>query len=92
MKVNLIFIMMFLLTISAKAQSLNDYLLIASENNPELQAIQYKYESALEKVNEVGSFPNTTIAAGYFVQEVRHELVRKKQKYLPHKRCLGLAL
>ncbi|MBG7631538.1 MAG: TolC family protein [Bacteroidetes bacterium] len=80
MKVNLIFIMMFLLTISAKAQSLNDYLLIASENNPELQAIQYKYESALEKVNEVGSFPNTTIAAGYFVQEVETRVGAQKAK------------
>ena len=80
MKVNLIFIMMFLLTISAKAQSLIDYLLIASENNPELQAIQYKYESALEKVNEVGSFPNTTIAAGYFVQEVETRVGAQKAK------------
>jgi len=80
MKVNPIFIMMFLLTISAKAQSLNDYLLIASENNPELQAIQYKYESALEKVNEVGSFPNTTIAAGYFVQEVETRVGAQKAK------------
>ena len=80
MKVNLIFIMVFLLTISAKAQSLKDYLQIASKNNPELQAIQYTYESALEKVNEVGSLPNTTIAAGYFVQEVETRVGAQKAK------------
>jgi len=80
MKVNIIFIMVFLLTISAKAQSLSDYLKIASENNPELKAIQYKYESAVEKVNEVGSLPNTTIAVGYFVQEVETRVGAQKAK------------
>jgi len=80
MKINLIVIIVLLLTITVKAQSLNNYLLIASKNNPELKAIQYKYESALEKVIEVGSLPNTTISIGYFSQEVETRVGAQKAK------------
>ncbi|SNR68840.1 TolC family protein [Lutibacter flavus] len=80
MKINLIVMIAFLLTLTVKAQSLNDYLQIASENNPELKAIQYKYESALEKVVEVGSLPNTTISVGYFAQEVETRVGAQKAK------------
>lgn len=59
----------FLLAMISQAQSLEDYLKIAVENNPELQSRQYMYESALEKVNEVGSLPSTKISGGYFIQE-----------------------
>jgi outer membrane protein TolC len=80
MKINFIVIIALLLTLTVKAQSLSNYLQIASENNPELKAIQYKYESALEKVVEVGSLPNTTISVGYFVQEVETRVGAQKAK------------
>jgi len=80
MKHKIIITIGLFLGLLTKAQSLQDYLTIASENNPELKAMQYKYESALEKVNEVGSFPNTTIAAGYFVQEVETRVGAQKAK------------
>ncbi|MBL0682730.1 TolC family protein [Aquimarina mytili] len=50
-------------------QTLRDYVNEAAQNNPKLKAIQYNYEANLEKVNEVGSLPNTKIGAGYFVSE-----------------------
>lgn len=53
-----------------KAQSLESYIDEAVHNNAELQAMQFGYESSLEKVNEAGSLPNTNISAGYFIQEV----------------------
>lgn len=60
-----------MLSITAlKAQSLESYIDEAIHNNAELQAMQFGYESSLEKVNEAGSLPNTNISAGYFVQEV----------------------
>jgi len=60
-----------MLSITAlKAQSLESYINEAVSNNAELQAMQFGYESTLEKVNEAGSLPNTNISAGYFVQEV----------------------
>jgi outer membrane protein TolC len=51
------------------SQSLEEYLILAKNNSPELQAKQYRYESALEKVNESGSLPNTNFSVGYFIQE-----------------------
>ena len=55
--------------VGGKAQTLQDYLDIAKKNSPELQAKQFQYESALEKVTEIGSIPNTKFLVGYFVQE-----------------------
>ena len=80
MKTKLIYIVVFLITLTSKAQSLQDYLSIAVKNNPELQTIQYRYKSALEKVVEVGSLPNTTISVGYFAQEVETRVGAQKAK------------
>lgn len=67
----IIILMICMLSITAlKAQSLESYIDEALRNNAELQAMQFGYESTLEKVNEAGSLPNTNISAGYFVQEV----------------------
>ena len=62
------------------AQTLQDYLLEAEKNSLELQSKQYSYESALEKVNEVGSVANATIGAGYFVQEAETRVGAQKVK------------
>ena len=43
MKHKIIITISLFLGLLTKAQSLQDYLTIASENNPELKAIQYKY-------------------------------------------------
>ncbi len=69
-----------LITISGYSQTLNEYLNIAEENDPKLQTLQYKYKSALEKVTEVGSLPNTTIGVGYFVQEAETRIGAQKGK------------
>jgi len=64
----IIYILIFFISLGASAQNLNEYLREAEKNNPELQAFQYKYESALEKVVEVGSVPNTSFGVGYFIE------------------------
>jgi len=80
MKIKLLITAFLLIGLLTKAQSLPNYLSIAAQNNPELQAIQYRYESALEKVVEVGSLPNTTISVGYFAQEVETRVGAQKAK------------
>ncbi len=80
MKHKLLITVFLFIGLLTKAQSLQDYLNLASENNPELQAIQYRYESALEKVVEVGSLPNTTISVGYFANEVETRVGAQKAK------------
>lgn len=80
MKIKIGYIIVLFISISSYGQSLQEYLNIAEANNPELQAMHYTYESALEKVNEEGSLPNTTIAAGYFVQEAETRVGAQKAK------------
>ena len=61
---------LYLLVTPAQAQNLNEYLRIASENNPALQA-QYKaFEAALEKVPQATGLPDPTLSFGYFISPV----------------------
>ncbi|MBQ4820801.1 TolC family protein [Aquimarina sp. MMG016] len=66
---------------SGNSQTLQDYIREAEQNNPQLKAMQYTYEAALEKVNEAGSLPNTSIGAGYFVSEPETRTGAQKAKF-----------
>ncbi|HSF55374.1 MAG TPA: TolC family protein [Algoriphagus sp.] len=48
-----------------KAQSLDDYLIQAAENNPGLQAAYARYEASLERVKQPG-LPDPELQAGFF--------------------------
>ena len=56
----------FLQLITAQSE-LDNYLQIAGKNNPELQWKFNTYMAAMEKISQVGSLPDPTIAFGYFV-------------------------
>lgn len=59
------------LTISVPAQNkLSQYLEIAAENNPSLKVKFNQYMATLEKVPQVGSLPDPTVAFGYFINPV----------------------
>ncbi|GAA4278333.1 hypothetical protein GCM10022259_30580 [Aquimarina mytili] len=68
-KLNIFLLCSVFCFLQSYGQTLRDYVNEAAQNNPKLKAIQYNYEANLEKVNEVGSLPNTKIGAGYFVSE-----------------------
>lgn len=53
----------------AQGQTLEDYLRVAAQNNPEIQAFEINYRLALEKVEEASSLPNLDLGFGYFVSE-----------------------
>src|SRR5690606_8945772 len=55
---------------SAWAQTLDDYLLMAAENNPELQAEFARYQASLEQVNQAGALPDPEISMGVFIQKM----------------------
>ncbi|WP_373059724.1 TolC family protein [Zunongwangia sp. H14] len=54
---------------SATAQQLQNYIQEAEQNNPELRALEYRYELTAEKAEEVDALPDTELSAGYFVSE-----------------------
>ncbi|WGK66395.1 TolC family protein [Croceiramulus getboli] len=54
---------------SLAAQELQSYIQEAELNNPEIQALEWKYQGTREKVNEAQALPNTSVSVGYFVSE-----------------------
>ena len=66
-----LFLGLMLLTASGFSQeNLNNYLEIAANNNPALKAKFNDYMAAMEKVPQVGTLPDPTVAFGYFIQPV----------------------
>lgn len=70
MKRHFIILIICLLQISAKGQDLNSYLLEAAQNNPELKAQYYRYNAALERIDQQNSLPDPTVSFGYFISPV----------------------
>ncbi len=68
------------MSLIVSGQSLEEYLNIAKKNNPVIKAANYKYQSVLEKTNEVSSLGNTNIGVGYFLQEVETRVGSQKAK------------
>jgi outer membrane protein TolC len=86
MKVKIYNIIFFswLLLLSANAFSqstLENYLKIAAENNPELKATFSEYMAAMEKVPQVGALPDPQVAFGYFIEPVETRVGPQKWKF-----------
>ena len=52
------------------AQSLDDYLIEAGENNPALKAEFNKYLASLEQVPQVSALPDPDLSFGYFISPI----------------------
>lgn len=61
-------LILFLVTGNAISQSLDDYLIIAAENNPNLKSKYFQYQSALERVPQVGALPDPEVSFGIFIE------------------------
>lgn len=60
-------LILFAISGGAIGQSLNDYLVIAAENNPNLKAKYFQYQAALERVPQVGSLPDPQVGFSFFI-------------------------
>jgi outer membrane protein, heavy metal efflux system len=63
-------LLFFSLSILTKAQSLEDYLIIAAENNPDIKAAYSEFNAALEKIPQVNTLPDPTVSLGVFVSPI----------------------
>lgn len=71
MKKLLLFLLLFTNTISlSKAQSLEDYFVMAAKNNPKVQADYKEFEIALQKIAQVNVLPDPTLSLGYFLSPI----------------------
>lgn len=66
-------ILLFLSCISfrTQAQTLEQYLEIAAENNPNLKAKFADFQAALERVSQVNTLADPNVSFGYFIQPVQ---------------------
>ena len=60
-----------------KAQTLNDYIQTAAENNPGLLSKYKEFEAALERIPQASSLQDPTLSVGYFIPSM--ELLMGKQ-------------
>lgn len=72
----------FLVTIfgSLHAQTLDQYLTIAAENNPGLKAKYAEFEIALQQVSSSASLPDPTLSFGYFISPVETRVGPQQMK------------
>lgn len=58
---------LFFIAVNSIGQTLDDYLVIAAENNPNLKAKYFQYQAALERVPQVGSLPDPQLGFSFFI-------------------------
>jgi len=63
------------------AQTLENYLKIAEENNPEIQAFELNYRLAQEKIEASTSLSNLDLGFGYFVSEPETRTGAQKSRF-----------
>ncbi len=59
-----------LVSVSLSAQTLDEYFVIAAQNNPGLAAQYTLFEAALQKMPQVNALPEPTLSFGYFISAV----------------------
>lgn len=62
---------LFIVGFSVKGQTtLNHYLVLAAEQNPDIISKFKAYQAALEKVDQQGALPDPTLSFGYFISPI----------------------
>ena len=76
-------ICLVLLSISGfvHAQTLDDYLKEAAENNPGLKAKYAEFEAAMQRVAQVNALPDPTLSFGYFISPVETRVGPQRAKF-----------
>jgi outer membrane protein TolC len=54
----------------SKAQNLEEYFVMAAQNNPKVQADYKEFEIALQKIAQVNALPDPTLSLGYFLSAI----------------------
>ncbi|MFT6638765.1 MAG: outer membrane protein TolC [Flavobacterium sp.] len=62
-------------------QSINDYFVIAAENNPELKAKYKEFEASMQRIPQVSSLPDPNFSLGYFISPVETRLGPQNMRF-----------
>ncbi|MFT6166721.1 MAG: outer membrane protein TolC [Vicingaceae bacterium] len=61
-------------------QTLDNYLQIAAENNPDLKASYVEFEAALQRVNQVNALADPQLSFGYFISPIETRVGPQRAK------------
>lgn len=64
-----------------KAQSLDDYLKIAAENNPEVKAAYLEFEAALQRLPQVSALPDPTLSMSALGQMIETRVGTQEARF-----------
>ena len=73
-------LILLVLGLSLKAQTLDDYLAEAIESNPSIQASYLEFEAALIRISQENALPDPTISIGYFVSPIETRVGSQQAK------------
>lgn len=79
-KVINIFFLLTLVIFTTKAQTLEEYMKIAAENNPGLKSKYTEFQAAMKKIPQLGALPDPTLSFGYFISPVETRVGPQKAK------------
>lgn len=65
----------------SEAQTLNEYLQEAAENNPELSAYFHDYLAALQRVPQVGALPDPELSGGFFLRPMERFMGNERANF-----------
>ena len=74
-------ILLFTVSFIGQSQTLDDYFMVAAENNPGLQAKYKDFEAALEKIPQVSSLTDPTLSFGYFISPVETRVGPQRARF-----------
>jgi outer membrane protein TolC len=80
-RINILIIILFAGVYISEAQSLDDYLIEAAENNPGLKASYFEFEAAMQKSAQVKAIPDMALSFGYFVSPVETRVGPQRAKF-----------
>jgi len=63
------------------SQTIDDYFTIVAENNPGLKVSYKAFETAMEKVPQMGSLPDPNLSFGYFVSPVETRVGPQRARF-----------
>ena len=76
----LIFVLMFN-SIYAQNQTLQDYLVIAAQNNPEVKAAYVEFEAAMQKSPQVSSLPDPSLTMSAFGRMIETRIGSQEARF-----------
>jgi len=78
---NLLYLLLLSLCGLTKAQTLDEYMVIAIDNNPVIKSNLLLYQAAVERVKQSGSFPDPEFSVGYFIRPIETRVGAQEARF-----------